>query len=83
MRRSRPRPSPLLYALAVPIADELDAYDRAVVIATETGQHVCDTLHHAVALADADTVLVTADRGYLRAAQRFGQITDLRTLALA
>jgi hypothetical protein len=46
-------------------------------IAVETGQHVFDTLFHAVALEARRGVLVTADARYVRAAAHLGRLRAL------
>lgn len=66
-----------LHALEFDVADGLAIYQRAAQLAVELGQHVFDTLYHAVALEIRDCVLVTADLRYLKKAQSFGRIVDL------
>jgi predicted nucleic acid-binding protein len=66
-----------LQAMDLPIAHHPSVMSRAVTLAIETGQHVMDTLYHAVALETPDTVLITADRRYLAKAAHYGCIRDL------
>jgi predicted nucleic acid-binding protein len=40
----------LLHAMDFPVLDDLEVYLEAVRLSAETGQHVFDTLYHAVAL---------------------------------
>jgi predicted nucleic acid-binding protein len=61
----------------LPIAQHPSVMRRAVAMAIATGQHVFDTLYHAVALETPDTVLITADRRYLAKAAHYGCIRDL------
>jgi predicted nucleic acid-binding protein len=46
-------------------------------LAIDLGQHVFDTLYHAVALNTGSCTLVTADRRYYRKARRLGAIVLL------
>jgi hypothetical protein len=46
-------------------------------LASELKQHLFDTFYHAVALETPDTMLITADGRYLRAARAKGRIMDL------
>lgn len=66
----------MLHALELPIADTGDVMARGCAISTQLSHHYFDTLYHAVALGTR-SVLVTADRRYLRKSQHLGQITDL------
>lgn len=68
----------MLCALELPIADEAIILPRASELAIELKQHVFDTYYHAVALDTPQTVLVTADERYLRAARPKGRIIHLR-----
>lgn len=68
----------VLYALELPVQDDLEVYQRACRIAVSTGQHLFDTLYHAVALEQPDAVLVTADDRYYRKGQAYGRIMQLR-----
>ena len=66
----------LLDALELSVVVDADIYKRAASIAAQTGQHLFDTLYHAVAL-ERDGVLVTADERYLRKARTFGNVISL------
>lgn len=67
----------MLNALELPVADEPQALRLGVELAIELGQHLFDTLYHAVALESEDGILVTADERYLRAARSKGRIMNL------
>ena len=67
----------MLKALELPVTDEPKVLQRGVELGIELKQHLFDTFYHAVALENEDSVLVTADRRYLRAAQSKGCIIDL------
>ena len=68
----------LLAALALPALDDPLVVRRGTELAIELKQHLFDTFYHAVALENEDTVLVTADERYWRAAQATGRIMHLR-----
>jgi len=68
----------LLAALELPTTDDPLIVRRGTELATELKQHLFDTFYHAVALENADTVLVTADERYLRAAESKGRIMHLK-----
>lgn len=68
----------LLAALALPALDDPLIVRRGTELAVELKQHLFDTFYHAVALENEDTVLVTADERYWRAAQATGRIMHLR-----
>lgn len=72
----------VLYALRIPVADTPEAYSLACEIATATGQHVFDTLYHAVALLAPDCSLITADERYYKSARSRGSIVLLRDFSL-
>lgn len=72
----------LLYALEFPVADEAEVYERACDLAITLGQHVFDTLYHAVALTQPDALLVTADERYYRKGETLGRIVRLRDFQL-
>lgn len=67
----------MLYALELPAADDPLVLRRGVELAMELKQHLFDTFYHAVALETSDTILITADERYLRAARIKGQIIHL------
>ena len=64
----------LLAALDLPTTDDPLIVRRGTELASELRQHLFDTFYHAVALENADTMLVTADERYLRAAHGKGRI---------
>lgn len=57
--------------------DEPDTYLRATGLAADLGQHVFDTLYHAVALSVPGCTLITADRRFFSKAKRIGGIAEL------
>lgn len=67
-----------LAALELPTTDDPLIVRRSTELAIELKQHLFDTFYHAVALENADTVLVTADERYLRAAQDKGRIMHVK-----
>ena len=67
----------MLNALELPTTDEPQVLRRGVELGIELKQHLFDTFYHAVALENEDSVLITADQRYLRAAQAKGRIMDL------
>ncbi|MCX7960825.1 MAG: type II toxin-antitoxin system VapC family toxin [Burkholderiales bacterium] len=72
----------LLDAMEFPVAADAAVYKRASDLAARLGQHVFDTLYHAVAL-EHDATLVTADARYLRKAAPLGRIVALADWSLA
>lgn len=66
----------LLDALEFPVAADAACYKRAASIAADLGQHLFDTLYHAVAL-QRDAQLISADRRYCGRARHLGRITYL------
>jgi len=70
----------LLYALEFPVVDDFELYQEAIRLSADSGQHVFDTLYHAVALCRAETLLVTADERYYRRAGRAGHVRLLKDL---
>jgi predicted nucleic acid-binding protein len=68
----------LLYALEFPVLADVEIYQKACELATALGQHVFDTLYHAVALTQPGAKLVTADERYYRKAARNGRIVRLQ-----
>ena len=69
-------------ALRLRVTDGPEILRRACQMAIETGQHVFDTLYHAIALETPDTVLITADETYMRKAKQYGRIQLLRDHAV-
>lgn len=57
--------------------DDPEIYAIATDLAIELDQHVFDTLYHAVALATANTTLVTSDLRYFNRAHGQGRIVML------
>lgn len=68
----------LLYAMELPIATDLEVYQKACSLSASLSQHVFDTLYHSVALQEPGAMLVTADERYYRAAHHLGRITMLK-----
>jgi predicted nucleic acid-binding protein len=68
----------LMHAMEFPVLDELEVYLEAARLSAESGQHVFDTLYHAVALRRREASLVTADERYYRNARRAGRVMLLR-----
>jgi hypothetical protein len=65
-----------------PVLDELEVYVEATRLSAESGQHVFETLYHAVALHRRGTSLVTADERYYRNARHAGRVTLLQDFAV-
>lgn len=57
-------------------------YQTACKLAVRLGQHLFDTLYHAVALRTPDAILVTADKRYFSKAKDVGRIALLADFAL-
>lgn len=72
----------LLVALEFPAAGGLDLYRRACHLAVTLDQHLFDTLYHAVALTQPETLLVTADERYYRKGVNLGGIVRLKDFQL-
>jgi predicted nucleic acid-binding protein len=68
----------LMHAMELPVLDELEVYLEAARLSAESGQHVFDTLYHAVALRRRGASLVTADERYYRHARRAGKVLLLQ-----
>jgi predicted nucleic acid-binding protein len=66
-----------LYSMDLEVATDLEIYERAVRLASDTDQHVFDTLYHAVAMSRPAATLVTADERYYRAASGAGRVVRL------
>jgi predicted nucleic acid-binding protein len=67
----------MLTALELPTTSELPVLQRGMELAVEIKQHLFDTFYHGVALETPDSVLITADDRYLRAARAKGCIVSL------
>ncbi|HEU5208308.1 MAG TPA: type II toxin-antitoxin system VapC family toxin [Longimicrobiales bacterium] len=65
-----------LYTLNLPEAGDLGVYTTAVRLSIDLGQHLFDTLYHAVAL-ERGALLVTGDRRYLRTSGRVGGVVAI------
>jgi predicted nucleic acid-binding protein len=72
----------LMHAMELPVVAELEVYLEAVRLSAQSGQHVFDTLYHAVALHRPDAILVTADERYYRHARHPGRVTLLQEFAV-
>lgn len=72
-----------LHAMEFPVRHETGVLRCACELSINLGQHLFDTLYHAVALETDDATLVTADRRYLRAARSRGRICALAEWKLA
>jgi predicted nucleic acid-binding protein len=68
----------LMHAMEFQVLDELEVYLEATRLSAESGQHVFDTLYHAVALRRRGASLVTADERYYRNARRAGRVVLLQ-----
>jgi predicted nucleic acid-binding protein len=73
----------MLTAMEFPTIDDPRVMRRAMRLAIDTGQHLFDTLYHAVALEHEDSVLITADDKYRAKATDHGRITSLRDWAIS
>jgi len=67
----------MLAAMEIPTSGEPNVMRRATNLAIETGQHLFDTLYHAVALEGEDATLITADDRYRLKAKGIGGIVAL------
>ncbi|WP_447970145.1 type II toxin-antitoxin system VapC family toxin [Nitrospira sp. M1] len=72
----------LLYAMEISVLNGPEIYQRACDLAIELQQHLFDTLYHAVAFCQPDTILITADDRYYRKASKVGRILRLRDYRL-
>ncbi len=68
----------MLAAMEFPVDNEPDVLRRATTLAIDTGQHLFDTLYHAIALEHEGATLVTADRRYREKTENYGNIVALR-----
>jgi predicted nucleic acid-binding protein len=68
----------LMHAMDFSVLDDVEVYLEAARLSAESGQHVFDTLYHAVALRRRGTWLVTADERYYRNARRAGRVLLLQ-----
>ncbi len=67
----------LLHVMEFPVANSPEVYFRACELAAQLDHHIFDTLYHAVALCHPRTLLITADQGYFRKAEKYGSIMAL------
>lgn len=67
----------MLQALDLSVDDNPPTLRRACRLAVDLQQHLFDTLYHAVALQNSDSIFITADEKYLRAATQLGGIMSL------
>lgn len=67
-----------LLELDIPVRHDGPTLARAMELSAELDHHLFDTLYHAVALQESNTLLVTADTRYERKARPLGQIVLLR-----
>ena len=72
----------LLFALEFPTTSSMDLYLKACALSDSLKQHLFDTLYHAVALSEPDTISVTADERYYRKAASAGGIVRLKEFTL-
>jgi len=72
----------LLFTLEFPISSGMDVYLKACDLSNSLKQHLFDTLYHAVALTEPDTIFVTADDRYYRKAVSAGKIVRLKEFTL-
>jgi len=72
-----------LLALDLRIIEDSLIYAYACDLSIRLNHHLFDTLYHAVALHNRDTVLITADRRYFDKAQAIGRMLWLGDLHLA
>jgi predicted nucleic acid-binding protein len=71
-----------LMAVEFDVAAEPAVYEMACELAIRLGQHLFDTLYHAVALHTPGATLVTADPRYFRKARKLGGIALLADFSL-
>lgn len=72
----------LLFTMEFPISSGMDVYLKACDLSGSLKQHLFDTLYHAVALTEPDTIFVTADDRYYRRAASAGKIVRLKEFTL-
>ena len=68
-------------AMELPITTEWNVYEQACHLSMELKHHLFDTLYHAVALQNSDTIFITADHQYFRKAAKLGHIIELKDFA--
>jgi len=67
----------LLWAMEFAVADSAETFRTAIELASQLGQHLFDTLYHAVALETPEAQLITADRRYYEKAKGRGRLVLL------
>ena len=72
----------LLHALEFRISSAIEVYQKACELSTSSGDHLFDTLYHAVALTERNAMLVTADERYYKKAYKAGKIMRLKEYSL-
>ena len=70
-----------LYEMELSVVNTVEVYRKAIQLSHHLGQHLFDTLYHAVALHEVDCTLVTADLRYYEKASVYGAICLLRDFA--
>jgi predicted nucleic acid-binding protein len=64
-------------AIDVDTVADFALYQQALKLSAQLRHHLFDTLYHAVALKEPQTVLITADEAYFRKARAVGAIARL------
>jgi predicted nucleic acid-binding protein len=72
----------LLHALEFRISSAIEVYQKACELSASSGDHLFDTLYHAVALTERNAMLVTADERYYKKAHKAGKIMRLKEYSL-
>jgi len=72
----------LLYMMELPVCNDLTMLNIACKLSKKYNHHLFDTLYHAVALYQQDTMLVTADTTYFNKIYQEGNIILLSSLKL-
>lgn len=72
----------LLHALEFRISSAIEVYQKACELSASSGDHLFDTLYHAVALTERNAMLVTADERYYKKAHKAGEIMRLKEYSL-
>jgi predicted nucleic acid-binding protein len=67
----------MLQGLSLAVDDSPEVVRRGCRLAVELGQHLFDTMYHAVALENPDAVFVTADERYFEKGEPLGRIARL------
>lgn len=72
----------LLNALEFRISSAVEVYQKACELSASSGEHLFDTLYHAVALTERNAMLVTADERYYKKAHKAGKMMRLKEYSL-